>query len=189
MLTILQRRNWPWLAVAATLVLVVVQLRMQQRVWFCECGSLRFWVSDPNSLHTSQHLTDPYTFTHMQHGLVLWWVVAWLTKRWQPPWQLWLVLAIEGGWEIVENTRFVIDRYREATAALGYTGDSLLNSLGDILACWLGAVLARRLGWNATWVLFFAVEVLLLVTIRDSLLLNVLMLFCPIPAIKAWQLG
>jgi hypothetical protein len=99
------------------------------------------------------------------------------------------VLAIEGCWEIVENTHFVIDRYREATAALGYTGDSILNSLGDMLACWLGAVLARRLGWNVTWVLFFAVEVMLLATIRDSLLVNVLMLLYPISAIKAWQLG
>ncbi|QEG37501.1 DUF2585 family protein [Bythopirellula goksoeyrii] len=189
MIRALERKNWPLLAVIVTIVLMIVQLRLQHREWFCSCATLRAWVSDPASSHTSQHLADPFTFTHFQHGLVLCFVVGWLAKNWKWPWQVWLALAIEAGWEILENTQFVINRYRDATAALGYTGDSIVNSVGDVLACWLGLVVAKKIGWNATWVLFFAIEVVLLITIRDSLLLNVLMLFWPIEAIKQWQLG
>jgi hypothetical protein len=101
---------------------------------------------------------------------------------------LWLALAIEAAWEIVENTSWVIGRYREATAGLGYTGDSVLNSFGDLLACILGIVVAHKIGWRATWMVFFACEVLLIFTIRDSLLLNILMLVYPIQAIKEWQM-
>lgn len=186
---ILERRYWPWLAILATMVLMVLQLRAQGRLWFCECGSLRFWISEPDGSHTSQHLADPYTLTHFQHGLVFFWAVRFVFKRWHWQWQLWLALTIEAAWEIVENTEWVIDRYREATAALGYTGDTIVNSFGDLLACFLGLYVAYRVGWRFTWVLFFAIEALLLVTIRDSLLLNILMLFCPIQAIKEWQVG
>lgn len=188
MLSFLQPRNRPRLAICLTLVLMVLKLRLQHRVWFCECGTLRFWVSDANGSHTSQHFADPYTLSHIQHGLVLCWLVGWLARRWKWAWQVWLCVLVEAVWEVVENTQFVIDRYRQATAALGYTGDSIVNSLGDVLACYLGVLIAKRLGWNATWVLFFAIEILMLVTIRDSLLLNVLMLFYPIEAIKRWQL-
>ncbi len=83
----------------------------------------------------------------------------------------------------------VIDRYRDATAALGYTGDSILNSLGDLLSCAIGFLLARHLGWRATWVLFFSIEMTMILTIRDSLLLNVLMLVYPLEFIRSWQLG
>jgi hypothetical protein len=184
---IFARRNWPWLAIAATMVLMVVQLRAQGRLWFCECGNLRFWISDPNGPHTSQHLADPYTFTHFQHGLGFFWAVRFVFKRWKWQWQLWLALTIEATWEVVENTEWVINRYRDATAALGYTGDTILNSFGDLLACFFGIYVAYRIGWRLTWILFFAIELLLIVTIRDSLLLNILMLFYPIQAIKDWQ--
>lgn len=184
----LQRKNWPVLGVLVTISLMVVQLRAQHRMWFCECGTLRLWVSGPTSSHTSQHLSDPFTLTHFQHGLVLCFVVGWLAKNWKWPWQMWLALTIEALWEVLENTQFVINRYRDATAALGYTGDSIVNSIGDVLACWLGLVVAKKIGWNATVVLFFAIEIVLLITIRDSLLLNVLMLFYPIEAVKHWQL-
>ena len=186
---ILERRNWPWLAIVATTGLMVLQLRIQGRLWFCECGSLRFWISDPNGEHTSQHLADPYTLTHFQHGLVFFWAVRLVFKRWTWQWQLWLALAIEAAWEVVENTEWVIDRYRDATAALGYTGDTILNSFGDLLACLIGIYVAHRIGWRFTWILFLACELLLIVTIRDSLLLNIVMLFVPIQAIKQWQMG
>ncbi len=189
MTKVLQQKNWPWLALLVSLTLAVVQLREQGRNWFCQCGTTRPWVGDPASSHTSQHLTDPFTFTHFQHGLVLCFLVGWLAKNWKWPWQVWLAITIEAGWEVLENTRFVIGRYRNETAALGYTGDSIINSLGDVFACWLGLVVAKKIGWNASWVLFFSIEVVLLITIRDSLLLNVLMLFWPIEAIKQWQLG
>jgi hypothetical protein len=185
---LLERRNWPWLAIIATMALMVFELRAQGRLWFCECGSLRLWISDPNGPHTSQHLADPYTLTHFQHGLVFFWAVRFIFKRWAWQWQLWLALTIEAAWEVIENTEWVINRYREATAALGYTGDTIVNSFGDLVACFLGLYVAHQVGWRLTWVLFFGIELLLFVSIRDSLLLNILMLFYPIQAIKNWQM-
>jgi hypothetical protein len=102
---------------------------------------------------------------------------------------MWLALAVEAVWEVIENTQWVIDRYRDATAAHGYTGDSIVNCLGDLLACWLGIMIVKWLGWRAAWALFVVIEVLLIATIRDSLLLNVLMLFFPLESLKQWQMG
>lgn len=186
---ILSRRNWPWLAIFATTVWMIVQLRAQGRVWFCECGEIRLWVSDHNGPHTSQHLADPYTFTHVVHGFIFFWMVTWLFKRWRYQWQLWLALAVEAVWEVIENTTWVIDRYRDATAAIGYTGDSVWNSFGDLLACWLGFEIARRLGWRWTFALMIVIEFALLATIRDNLFLNVVMLFFPLESLKEWQAG
>jgi hypothetical protein len=183
------RKTWHWWTLFATVSMTVVVLRNEGRRWFCECGQLRFWVAEAQSNHTSQHLFDPYSFSHIQHGLVLFFLVSWLARRWKWPWQLWLVVVIEAGWEILENTPMVIDRYRNATAALGYTGDSILNSLGDLLSCAIGFLLARRLGWRVTWVLFLSIETIMVITIRDSLLLNVLMLVYPLEFIRIWQLG
>lgn len=189
MLKLLQRKHWPMIATGLLLVATVVQLRRQARIWFCDCEQLRFWISEADGPHTSQHLVDPYSFTHFLHGLLLFWLVSWAVKSWKWPWQCWLALGVECCWEIAENTQFVIGRYREMTAAVGYTGDSITNSLGDILSCWLGLQVARRIGWRNTWLLFFAIEGVLLVMIRDCLLLNVVMLFVPIDFIKQWQLG
>ena len=102
-------------------------------------------------------------------------------------WQLWLAVSIEAVWEVVENSEFVIERYREQTAALGYQGDTIVNSLADILLCGLGFVLARRLGLRRTVALFVLTEAVLAVWIRDNLSLNVLMLIYPIDAVKEWQ--
>jgi hypothetical protein len=168
---------------------MVLQLRLQGRIWFCKCGELRFWTSEPDGPHTSQHLADPYTFTHVLHGFIFLWFVQWLFKRWKWQWQLWLMLAIEAIWEVIENTQWVIDRYRNATAAVGYTGDSILNCVGDLFACWLGVVIARRAGWRIAVILFIVTEVTLLITIRDNLSLNVIQLFLPSDALKQWQMG
>lgn len=188
MLKTLRRVPWPKLALGAVLALMVWQLRQQGRIWFCECGQLRFWTSEADGYHTSQHLADPYTFSHLQHGLLLFLLVAWLFRRWKPIWQLWLVLVIEASWEVLENSAWVIDRYRQ-TAALGYDGDAVLNSVGDLLACYAGWYLARWLGTQRTWIAFWAIEFVMLLTIRDSLLLNVLMLCFPLDAVRQWQLG
>lgn len=186
---LLHRKNWAAMAIGATLILMVWQLRVQGRIWFCECGQLRIWTSEADGPHTSQHLTDPYTLTHFLHGLVLFWLVTWAARSWSWPWQCWLALAIEAGWEIFENTEFVIRRYRDTTAALGYEGDSITNSVGDLLACWLGLLVARRIGWRQTWIVFLVIEAMLIFFIRDSLFLSVLMLVWPVDAIRAWQLG
>ena len=104
-------------------------------------------------------------------------------------WRLVITLVLEALWEIMENTNAVIDRYREATAALGYQGDTVVNSLGDMLCCGLGLLIARKLGWLRSLPIFIVTEIVLLFWIRDSLILEIIMLIRPIDAIKGWQLG
>jgi Protein of unknown function (DUF2585) len=164
-------------------------LRGQGRLWWCACGRLRLWTSDAWSQHTSQHLLDPYSFTHVLHGVVLCGLLAWCCARLRPGWRFVLALALEALWEVLENSEFVIRRYREATAALGYQGDTIANSLGDIVCCGVGFLVARRLGLRRSLLLFVLLEIGLLIWIRDSLVLEVLMLLYPVEAIKAWQVG
>jgi hypothetical protein len=130
---------------------------------------------------------DPYSFTHLLHGFLFCGLIALIAPRLRGAWQLWLAVSMEAAWEAVENSRFVIERYREETAALGYQGDTIVNSLADILLCATGFVLARRLGFRRTLALFVVTEVALAVWIRDNLSLNVLMLIYPIEAVKEWQ--
>ena len=104
-------------------------------------------------------------------------------------WLFCLAITIEAAWELIENTNTVIQRYREATASLGYQGDTVMNSSGDIMCCAIGFMIARKLGWYRSLVVFFATEAVLLIWIRDSLLLEILMLLHPINAIKVWQTG
>lgn len=137
--------------------------------------------------HNSQHLFDPYSLTHFLHGFVFCGFLYWWVPRSTRDWRFIVALVAEALWEIFENSPFIIDRYREATLAQGYEGDSILNSLGDVLSCATGVVAAHRLGVHISIYVFVAVEGLLLVWIRDNLTLNVLMLLFPIEAIKQWQ--
>lgn len=181
------RRTLPWLAIVVVLVGTAYRLRSQGRLWWCSCDYLLLWSGDAWSSDNSQHLLDPYSFTHVLHGFVLCGLLALAGARLAPVWQLWVAVSIEALWEVVENSEFVVRRYREETAALGYQGDTIVNSLGDILVCGFGFLLARRLGLRRTLAVFAVTEVALIFWIRDSLLLNVLMLIFPIDAIKAWQ--
>jgi hypothetical protein len=183
----LKRQTWPWLAVVSVFVVAAVLLRFQGRSWLCSCGQLFLWAGDIWSAHNSQHLLDPYSFTHVLHGFVLCWLIALCIPRVSWAWRLCFALSLEATWEVFENTEFVIDRYRETTAALGYHGDSIVNSLGDILLCGIGFAIAQQLRFWRSLLLFAAMELVLLVWIRDSLLLEVLMLIYPIDALKAWQ--
>ena len=185
----LKRRLWPWLAVVAVLAAAAVTLRWQGRLWLCECGRFRLWLGDAWSSETSQQLFDPYSFTHVLHGFALCGLLAlvWPRAGWR--WRVALAVAAEALWEVFENSAFVINRYREATAALGYNGDTVVNSLGDVLACAAGVLLARRLGALKTVILFLLTEAVLLFWIRDSLLLNILLLVYPSETLKAWQAG
>ena len=183
------RRAWPWLAVAAALSAAALQLRGQGRLWWCSCGRILLWSGDTWSADNSQHLFDPYSITHVLHGFAFCALLAWAAPRMRWEWRLCWTILIEALWEIVENTDFVIRRYREATAALGYTGDTVVNSLGDILACGLGFLLARRLGFRRSLALFALTELALIFWIRDSLILNIIMLLFPSDSIRAWQAG
>jgi hypothetical protein len=179
----------PGLTMLAILALTVVQLRLQGRVWWCACGQWALWWGDVHSSHNSQHPFDPYSFTHIEHGILYCGVLALVARRLPLAWRLCLAVAIAASWEVIENTDFIIDHYRSVTAAYGYRGDSIVNSLGDILSAVVGFLLARRLGPWWSLVLFVAIEIGMLLWIRDSLLLNIVMLLHPIQAIKEWQIG
>jgi hypothetical protein len=185
----LGRKNvWPLLAIAITLATVTFELHYQGRLWVCSCGQSFLWVGEARSTNTSQHLFDPYSFTHVLHGVVFCWLLILFAPRLWWPWQLWLAVAAEAVWEVIENSDFVIQRYREA-GVLGYYGDTIVNSLGDITMCGFGFVVARYLGFRRSLASFAAMEIVLLFWIRDSLVLNVVMLIYPVEGIEQWQAG
>ena len=181
-----RRSIWPWLAIVFTLVAATFQLDYQGRLWLCSCGQFLPWVGEARSSNTSQHLLDPYSFTHVLHGFVLFWLLGWLAPRLSWTWRLWLAVTVEAVWETIENSDFVIQRYREA-GALGYFGDTIVNSLGDLACALIGFLIVRQLGVRRSLIVFVLVEVVLILWIHDSLLLQILMLVRPIEAIKSWQ--
>ena len=155
----------------------------------CTCGAVELWVGSRDSPRTSQMLADWYSFSHVVHGLLFYaalWLVA---RRWPAEWRFVMALLIEAAWEVAENTPLVIDRYRATTAALGYTGDSVLNSLSDIVMMSLGFAIARKLPVWTSIALLIALEVIPLFAIRDNLTLNVIALIAPNEALQAWQAG
>lgn len=185
-----QRAFWPVLSSFAVFFSMIVVLRAQGRIWWCKLGDYAPYVNEAwNSSHTSQHLFDPYTLTHVLHGVMFAALAGLLLPKISVWWRLFVALAAEAAWEILENTDAVIEKYRENTASLDYFGDSIFNSAGDLAACAAGFWLAVRLGWRGALVFFAVVEIVLLVWIRDSLLLNILMLVYPLEAIKNWQMG
>src|ERR1051326_1433258 len=158
-------------AIGLVLLLVVVLLRAEGRMFLCDCGHFAVWTGDTCSSQTSQQLFDPYSFTHVLHGFLFFWLMALLFRRMAAGWQVWLALLLEGAWELFENTSFVIDKYRTETAALGYQGDTIVNSLGDLTCAVAGFLLARKLGLRWSLICFLLVEVVLTLWIHDSLLL------------------
>ncbi|MCA1603187.1 MAG: DUF2585 family protein [Acidobacteria bacterium] len=182
------KRFLPALAIIASFLAAAILLHLQGRLWICACGTIQLWSGDICSSDNSQHLLDPYSFTHVLHGFLFFWLIAWLAARLNSSWQLALAIALEATWEIFENTNFIINRYRSETAALGYNGDTVVNSFGDILCCLLGFIIARRLGLRRSLIVFVVLELLLFLWIRDSLLLEILMLTFPVEAIKNLQM-
>ena len=175
-------------AIGLVLLLVVVLLRAEGRMFLCDCGHFAVWTGDTCSSQTSQQLFDPYSFTHVLHGFLFFWLMALLFRRMAAGWQVWLALLLEGAWELFENTSFVIDKYRTETAALGYQGDTIVNSLGDLTCAVAGFLLARKLGLRWSLIVFVLLEVVLILWIHDGLLLQIVMLVHPIEAVKSWQM-
>jgi hypothetical protein len=153
----------------------------------CTCGTIELWGRDGPT--QSQMLADWYSLSHVVHGFLFYAVLRWLLPQAAVEWRFAGALAIEAAWEIVENTPWVIDRYREATIALGYSGDSILNSASDIAMMAVGFLAARRLPVWASVVAVAVMEIVPLLVIRDNLTLNVWMLLAPSDAIRAWQAG
>jgi hypothetical protein len=172
------------LAAAAAAILLAMG-----RPPICTCGTVALWEPSALSPRTSQMLADWYSPSHLVHGF-LFYAALWLVARHWPVERRFLVaLLVEAAWEVIENTPMVIDRYREATTAIGYTGDSVINSLSDIAMMALGFLAARRLPLWASIVVVLVLELVPLFVIRDNLTLNVWMLLAPNDAIRAWQGG
>jgi hypothetical protein len=178
-------------AVAALAVVAIAAalLLAMGRNPICTCGTVELWVGGRDSPKTSQMLADWYSFSHIVHGLIFY-AALWLAaRRWPVEWRFVAALLIEASWEVIENTPFVIDRYRTTTAALGYTGDSVVNSLSDIGMMGAGFLLARKLPVWASVGLLIVLELIPLAVIRDNLTLNIWMLFWPTDAVLYWQAG
>jgi hypothetical protein len=111
-----------WLGLVVIFICAAIVLRLEGRLWICACGSVKFWIGNTCSSETSQHFLDPYAFTHVLHGFAFFWLIGLVIPRLKSHWQLLLAIALEAAWEIFENTNFVIERYRTATAALGLHG-------------------------------------------------------------------
>ena len=173
------------LIMAAT---VVILWLMGQPLW-CKCGSWIPWSWDIWSSHNSQHLLDPYTASHVLQGVIFCGMLYWLPSSVSGSARFLAAIALEGGWEILENSPLIIERYRESTMAQDYFGDSVMNSVFDILACAIGYGIAFRLRAVRSVIFSLATELILVFWIRDCLTLNVLMLLWPIEAIKQWQMA
>ena len=173
------------------LVMTAVLAAMGRQFW-CSCSSPIPWSWDIWTQHNSQHLLDPYFFTHVLHGVIFFWILSAVQRSQIGPlsqttkWSI--AITAEAIWEVFENSTLIINRYRESTMALGYTGDSIANSIFDVVACAIGYYAASKLNWKISLAIVALTELVMLVAIRDTLLLNIIMLIHPFDVIKEWQL-
>ena len=178
--------RWTVLAIFVVAAAAAILFAMGRNP-ICTCGEVALWgLAGPKQ---SQMLADWYSLSHVVHGLLFYAALWLLARRWPVEGRFLAALFIESSWEVLENTPWIIDRYRTATAALGYTGDSVLNSIADIAMMAIGFLVARKLPVWASVVLVLALELLPLLVIRDNLTLNIWMLLWPTDWLRAWQAG
>lgn len=176
-----------WIGTLAIFAAATAILFVMDRPPICTCGYVKLWEGVVNGPGNSQHLSDWYSFSHVIHGFLFYAGGVWVLGRLPMGVRLMVASILELAWEVAENSPAIIDRYRAETMAVGYSGDSILNSLSDGGMMVLGFLIASRLNWKATAALAVAFELFTLAVIRDNLTLNVLMLVAPSEAIKVWQ--
>ncbi len=171
-------------------ILMSLLLWWMGRIWWCKQGDWAIFIKEAwGSVHTSQHLLDPYVLTHVLHGVALFLILTAVFSKLAVEWRFVVAVLAEAGWELLENSSFIIEKYRANTASFDYFGDSIVNSIADVAACAAGFWIAAKLGAWKSLAFFVLVEVFLILWVRDSLLINIIMLIYPIDAIKIWQSG
>ncbi len=184
-----QRVRWVVAIVLGLLLVHGAVLFLMGQPLLYEGGYIKLWHGVVLSDGNSQHLTDWYTFSHVIHGVLFYAILALLFPRLPVVVRLFLAIGIEMGWELFENTDFIINRYREQALAQGYVGDSIVNSVGDIIAVIVGFVFTWKCPAWTSVALVIALEMVALYFIRDSLTLNIIQLVHPIDLIGEWQSG
>lgn len=175
-----------WIALFVSLAAGLAMYLMGRNL-FCPCGELLIWGGNAPTEQSSQHLTDWYTPSHLLHG-ILFYAILWLVARRVPVgWRFLIAMTVEAAWEMIENTEWVISRYREYTVSFDYNGDAVINSMVDIAACALGFLLARKLPVWVSVAIVIGFELLTTWLIRDGLALNILMLVWPLDSVLHWQ--